>query len=121
MKINGIRSGDSIPRGERMSKKQDKSSPLKKDSLELSPEGLEKQGLERTGKGVRTKAAGRTEGTGTTVSKPADTYQPGRAGAELPIRTEKVEHAKMMIKKNGYDDPQVLAAIIDRLVFALKE
>lgn len=121
MKINGVRSGQQIPRGEEMAKKKDKSNPEKKDSVELSPQAKSQQKLERavTGSKGQPGAAART--TDAPLSKPADTYQKGRAGADVPLRSDKIEHARMMIKNNGYDAPQVVAAIVDRLVFALKE
>lgn len=116
MKINRILSSEAVLRGEQMNKKKDKSNPVKSDSVELTSEALRKHGLETANKVGRSKAAAKAP-----ASVPADSYEKGRAGAEVPLRNEKIEHAKMMIQNKGYDDPQVVAAIIDRLVFALKE
>ncbi len=121
MKINRILSSEAVLRGERMDKKKDKTNPAKNDSVELSAEALRKQGLETTGKGVKSKPPTAKQTATAPASKPAESYQKGRPGAEMPLRSEKIEHAKAMIQSKGYDDPQVVAAIIDRLVFALKE
>jgi hypothetical protein len=121
MKIHGVRSGQQIPRGEQMAKKKVKSTPEKKDSIELSPEARTQQQLERTATSTRSRANATAQPAEAPLSKPADTYQKGRPGAEVPLRSDKIEHARMMIKNNGYDAPQVVAAIVDRLVFALKE
>lgn len=121
MKINGIRSGQQIPRGEQMAKKKDKSTPEKKDSVELSPEARTQQKLERNVTISQSRADAAAKANAASLSKPADAYQKGRPGAEVPLRSDKIEHARMMIKNNAYDAPQVVAAIVDRLVYALKE
>lgn len=121
MKIHGVRSGQQIPRGEQMAKKKEKSAPEKKDSVELSPEAKTQQKLVRAEVTSRGRAGSNAKTAEAPLSKPADTYQKGRPGVEAPLRSAKIEHARMMIKNNGYDAPQVVAAIVDRLVFALKE
>lgn len=121
MKINRILSSEAVLRGEQMNKKKDKSNPVKSDSVELTSEALRKHGLETAKKVGRSKATASKPAATAPASVPADSYEKGRAGAEVPLRSEKIEHAKMMIQNKGYDDPQVVAAIIDRLVFALKE
>lgn len=121
MKINRILSGEAVPRGERMEKKKDKNSQPKRDSVVLSPEAITKQGLEKAAKSGKSNVIARKSSAVAPEAKPADSYRPGRPAAETPLRAEKIEHAKMMIESKGYDNPQVVAAIIDRLVFALKE
>lgn len=121
MKINRVLSSEAVLRGERMDKKKDKSNPAKSDSVELSSEALQKHGLDTANKAGKSKAPAAKQTAATPANKPAESYQKGRAGAEVPLRSEKIEHAKAMIQSKGYDDPQVVAAIIDRLVFALKE
>lgn len=121
MKINRVLSSESVLRGERMDKKKEKSNPAKSDSVELSSEALKKHGLETARKAGRSRSAESKQVAVAPTSKPAESYQKGRPGEEVPLRSEKIEHAKAMIQSKGYDDPQVVAAIIDRLVFALKE
>ncbi|MBK7090992.1 MAG: hypothetical protein IPH59_04600 [bacterium] len=121
MKINRVLSSETMLRGEQMAKKKEKTSRRKGDSVELSAEALNKAGKSSATQAVSSNKVTSKQKATTLEIQPADNYRPGRPGAEVPLRSEKIEHAKKMIQSKGYDDPQVVAAIIDRLVFALKE
>lgn len=118
MKINRVLGSEPMLREERMGSKKEKANRRKGDSVELSADALNKAAARKADSNQ--KATSKQLTTALEI-QPAANYQPGRAGAEIPVRSEKVEHAKKMIQSKGYDDPQVVAAIIDRLVFALKE
>lgn len=54
-------------------------------------------------------------------AQPADSYVPNRAAETAPVRSDKVAHARTMIEQGRYNDPQVIAEIINRLVQAIKD
>lgn len=56
-----------------------------------------------------------------TKPKPAtDEYVSTRSNTEAPLRSDKLAHARRMIENGSYNDPKVIAEIIDRLMHALK-
>lgn len=121
MKINRVLSSETALRGEQMAHKKEKTSRRKGDSVELSPDALNKAGMKSATQVVAKSKLTSQQATSSLEIQPSVNYQPGRPGVEVPLRSDKIEHAKQMIQSKGYDDPQVVAAIIDRLVFALKE
>lgn len=121
MKIYGIQAGQIVQRGEQMTNKKAKQAQQQGGANKAALEPKQKQELNTVAKTNASKDATVVKKGGQPANQYADSYQPGRASTEVPVRSEKVEHARAMIKKHGYDNPQVLEAIIDRLVFALKE
>lgn len=121
MKIQGIQVGPTAQRGEQMTKKKDKQASPQHgaDNLTAGKQKTHESG--RTATPTSAKDAIIVKKGGQPVNQYADSYQSSRPASEAPLRSEKIEHARAMIKNNGYDNPQVLEAIIDRLVFALKE
>ncbi len=51
----------------------------------------------------------------------ADEYITTRNPEATPVRNDRIEHARSMIKQGYYNDPQVVEEIINRLVQAIKE
>ncbi len=70
----------------------------------------------------------KTEGTNAKPSNPTagsrpvtDEYISTRSNDAPPVRNDRIEHARSMIKQGYYNDPQVVEEIINRLVQAIKE
>ncbi len=51
----------------------------------------------------------------------ADEYISTRTPDTTPVRNDRIEHARSMIKQGYYNDPRVVEEIINRLVQAIKE
>lgn len=117
MKINRIGNSDPALNGVQMAKKKEKPGKPKTDQVDLSPQALAKLGMPTASASSR-KAD--PQATGSQPTQLSDTYSTARKGIDTPLRSEKIEHARLMIQNRGYDSPEVVEAIVERLVSALK-
>ncbi|MGB5106251.1 MAG: hypothetical protein WBP29_01895 [Candidatus Zixiibacteriota bacterium] len=121
MKVYGIQAGPTVQRGEQMTRKKDRQAAAQQGAGKLSTGSQSKKKTDNATSTASAKGSTIVKKGGQPVNQYADSYQPSRASTVAPLRSDKIEHARAMIKNNGYNNPQVLEAIIDRLVFALKE
>lgn len=118
MKVHGINGGYLPMRETNMPRERSRENKRSGDSVELSPESLRKR-LEAT----KDSSASASSGTetrplerGVSVSEAT----PATRGSASPVRHSKLEHARQMIASGGYDSPEILDVIVERLVTALR-
>lgn len=122
MKVSNINWSKALVIPPAASDKNRPESKPKMDSVEISSASSE---MQRPHRGQAAKGTGGA-GANTYNSKPQAMTKEIDSGSSQqsdlsPIRPDKVERAKKLLEEGGYNRPEVIETIIDRLITAIRE
>jgi hypothetical protein len=124
MKVDNINRGRAFPEPTKAPEKSKPVSRPKTDSVEISTAAAGKQTSREE---LAAKSADEAKSTAKTyalkqqAAKTAPEPEQQIATDNMPVRADKIEHARRILEAGGYDRPEVMEAILNRIIVAIKE
>lgn len=124
MKVDNINPGRAFPMPTAAPEKNKPVSRPKTDSVEISTAAAEKHKSQEELAAKSADEAKSTARTYTLKQQSAETApepEQQMSTDNMPVRADKIEHARRILEAGGYDRPEVMESIIDRIIVAIKE